>query len=63
LFSPGPACFIAEPLSGNAGGVEIPPGYLKRVYEVTRAAGGVCIADEVQVLKCSMIVIFFDFSG
>ncbi len=47
--SAGPACFIAEPLSGNAGGVEIPPGYLKKVYAAVRAAGGLCIADEVQV--------------
>jgi 4-aminobutyrate aminotransferase-like enzyme/Ser/Thr protein kinase RdoA (MazF antagonist) len=44
-----PACFIAEPLSGNAGGVELPAGYLKRVYAEVRAAGGLCIADEVQV--------------
>ena len=45
----GPACFIAESLVGNAGGVELPPGYLRRVYEIVRAAGGVCIADEVQI--------------
>ena len=44
-----PAVFIAEPLSGNAGGVELPPGYLKRVYQEVRRAGGLCIADEVQV--------------
>ena len=25
----GPAAFVAEPLSGNAGGVELPPGYLR----------------------------------
>jgi 4-aminobutyrate aminotransferase-like enzyme len=45
----GPAAFIAEPLSGNAGGVELPPGYLQSVYASVRAAGGVCVADEVQV--------------
>jgi 4-aminobutyrate aminotransferase-like enzyme/Ser/Thr protein kinase RdoA (MazF antagonist) len=44
-----PAAFVAEPLSGNAGGVEIPPGYLTQVYAAVRAAGGLCIADEVQV--------------
>lgn len=44
-----PACYIAEPLSGNAGGVELPPGYLKKVYKDVRAAGGLCISDEVQV--------------
>jgi 4-aminobutyrate aminotransferase-like enzyme/Ser/Thr protein kinase RdoA (MazF antagonist) len=44
-----PAAFVAEPLSGNAGGVELPPGYLRQVYADVRAAGGLCIADEVQV--------------
>ena len=44
-----PAAFVAEPLSGNAGGVELPPGYLQQVYAAVRAAGGLCIADEVQV--------------
>jgi 4-aminobutyrate aminotransferase-like enzyme/Ser/Thr protein kinase RdoA (MazF antagonist) len=41
--------FIAEPLSGNAGGVELPAGYLKEVYDAVHAAGGLCISDEVQV--------------
>ncbi|WP_167880605.1 aminotransferase [Nocardioides guangzhouensis] len=45
----GPAAFVAEPLSGNAGGVEIPPGYLPQVYESVRAAGGLVVSDEVQV--------------
>ena len=31
-----------------AGQIILPPGYLARVYEVVRGAGGVCIADEVQ---------------
>jgi 4-aminobutyrate aminotransferase-like enzyme len=44
-----PAGFVAEPLSGNAGGLEMPPGYLAQVYADVRAAGGLCIADEVQV--------------
>ena len=44
-----PAAFICEPLSGNAGGVELPPGYLQRAYAAVRAAGGLCICDEVQV--------------
>ena len=43
-----PAAFIAEPLSGNAGGVVLPDGYLREVYEAVRAAGGLAIADEVQ---------------
>ena len=45
----GPATFVAEPLSGNAGGVEIPPGYLPQVYDAVRAAGGLVISDEVQI--------------
>ncbi|MDB6049253.1 MAG: class aminotransferase [Pseudomonas sp.] len=43
------AGFICEPVYGNAGGISLPPGYLKQVYDKVRAQGGVCIADEVQV--------------
>ncbi len=42
------AGFIAESIQGVGGVVEYPPGYLKHAYEHIRAAGGVCIADEVQ---------------
>src|SRR5712671_3688171 len=42
------AGFIAESIQGVGGFVEFPPGYLKHTYEHVRAAGGVCIADEVQ---------------
>lgn len=45
----GPAGFICEPLYGNAGGIPLPDGYLPGVYDAVRAAGGLCIADEVQV--------------
>jgi len=45
----GVAAFIAEPLYGNAGGVLLPDGYLSAAYASVRAAGGLCIADEVQV--------------
>lgn len=45
----GPAAFVAEPLSGNAGGVELPAGYLPQVYETVRGAGGLVISDEVQI--------------
>ncbi|RYG48035.1 aminotransferase class III-fold pyridoxal phosphate-dependent enzyme, partial [archaeon] len=44
-----PAAFISEPLFGNAGGIMLPEGYLAATYEAVRAAGGLCIADEVQV--------------
>jgi 4-aminobutyrate aminotransferase-like enzyme len=44
-----PSAFIAEPLEGNAGGVCLPPGYLKQVYNIIREVGGLCICDEVQM--------------
>lgn len=40
--------FIAESLPSVAGQIVLPQGYLGRVYEAVRNAGGVCIADEVQ---------------
>ena len=40
--------FIAESMPSVAGQIILPQGYLKKVYEAVRAAGGVCIADEVQ---------------
>src|SRR5436190_12118790 len=42
------AAFIAESIQGVGGCVVFPENYLKDVYEYVRAAGGVCIADEVQ---------------
>ncbi len=42
------AAFIAEPIQGVGGTVELPDGYLKHVYKSVRDAGGVCISDEVQ---------------
>ncbi|HYN55653.1 MAG TPA: aminotransferase class III-fold pyridoxal phosphate-dependent enzyme, partial [Motilibacterales bacterium] len=44
-----PGAFICEPLNGNAGGIELPADYLPQVYDAVRAAGGLVIADEVQV--------------
>ncbi len=44
-----PAAFICEPFYGNAGGVALPDGYLADVYAAVRSAGGLAIADEVQV--------------
>jgi alanine-glyoxylate transaminase / (R)-3-amino-2-methylpropionate-pyruvate transaminase len=42
------AGFIAEPIQGFGGVIPLPPGYLPDAFERTRAAGGVCIVDEVQ---------------
>jgi alanine-glyoxylate transaminase / (R)-3-amino-2-methylpropionate-pyruvate transaminase len=43
-----PAGFIAESIQGVGGTVVFPDGYLKHAYAHVRAAGGLCIADEVQ---------------
>ena len=40
--------FIAESMPSVAGRIILPDGYLAKVYEAVRGAGGVCIADEVQ---------------
>ncbi len=45
----GAAAFIAEAISSGGGQVEPPAGYLAEAYRHVRAAGGVCIADEVQI--------------
>jgi alanine-glyoxylate transaminase/(R)-3-amino-2-methylpropionate-pyruvate transaminase len=42
------AGFIAESIQGVGGFVVFPDNYLKHTYEHVRAAGGLCIADEVQ---------------
>jgi 4-aminobutyrate aminotransferase-like enzyme/Ser/Thr protein kinase RdoA (MazF antagonist) len=45
----GLAAYIAESLPSVGGQIVFPPGYLSEVYRHVRDAGGVCIADEVQV--------------
>ena len=45
----GVAAYIAETLPSVGGQIVFPPGYLAEVYRYARAAGAVCIADEVQV--------------
>ncbi|HYW28483.1 MAG TPA: aminotransferase [Gaiellales bacterium] len=47
--APGAAAFICEPVLGNWGGIFAPDGYLDHAFRHVREAGGVCIADEVQV--------------
>ncbi|MCY4572244.1 MAG: aminotransferase class III-fold pyridoxal phosphate-dependent enzyme, partial [Gemmatimonadetes bacterium] len=46
---PGVAAFIAEPILSCGGQIEPPPGYLDASFRHIRRAGGVCLADEVQV--------------
>ena len=43
-----PGGFIAESCPSVGGQIFFPPGYLADVYKYVRAAGGICIADEVQ---------------
>jgi 4-aminobutyrate aminotransferase-like enzyme/Ser/Thr protein kinase RdoA (MazF antagonist) len=40
--------YIAETCPSVGGQIFMPPGFLTEVYRLVRAAGGVCIADEVQ---------------
>jgi 4-aminobutyrate aminotransferase-like enzyme/Ser/Thr protein kinase RdoA (MazF antagonist) len=40
--------FIAETFPSVGGQIIPPPGYLSEIYRKVRAAGGICIADEVQ---------------
>ncbi len=42
------AAFFAESIQGVGGAVVFPDGYLKTAYAHVRAAGGLCVADEVQ---------------
>ncbi|MFN8494758.1 MAG: aminotransferase class III-fold pyridoxal phosphate-dependent enzyme [Caldilineaceae bacterium] len=45
----GVAAFIAESVLGCGGQIVLPDNYFAEAYRYMRAAGGVCIADEVQV--------------
>lgn len=42
------AGFIVEPVQGYGGVIPMPEGYLAGAFDRVRAAGGVCIVDEVQ---------------
>jgi 4-aminobutyrate aminotransferase-like enzyme/Ser/Thr protein kinase RdoA (MazF antagonist) len=42
------AAFFCESALSCAGQVILPPGYLRDIYSQVHAAGGVCVADEVQ---------------
>ena len=45
----GSAAFLCESLLSCGGQIVLPPGFLESAYRHARAAGAVCIADEVQV--------------
>lgn len=42
------AAFIIEPIISCGGQIELPEGFLEASYQKIRAAGGLCISDEVQ---------------
>ena len=44
-----PGAMVAEPLMGCGGQIVFPEGFLKGAFEQVRQAGGLCIADEVQI--------------
>lgn len=44
----GTAAFMCDAIFDSQGGLEAPPDYFRHAYEKVRAAGGLCIADEVQ---------------
>jgi 4-aminobutyrate aminotransferase-like enzyme/Ser/Thr protein kinase RdoA (MazF antagonist) len=46
---PAPAAFFAESLQSCGGQIVYPAGYLEQAFAHVRRAGGVCVADEVQV--------------
>jgi 4-aminobutyrate aminotransferase-like enzyme len=58
-----PAAFVAETCPSVGGQLVFPPGYLANVYEMVRAAGGVCIADEVQTGLGRMGTSFWAFES
>jgi 4-aminobutyrate aminotransferase-like enzyme/Ser/Thr protein kinase RdoA (MazF antagonist) len=45
----GVSAFLAESIVSCGGQIDLPDNYLKLAYESVRKAGGLCIADEVQV--------------
>ncbi len=57
------AAFIAETLPSVGGQIVPPEGYLADVYARVRAAGGLCIADEVQTGFGRLGHWFFGFEG
>jgi 4-aminobutyrate aminotransferase-like enzyme/Ser/Thr protein kinase RdoA (MazF antagonist) len=57
------AGFIAETLPSVGGQIQFPAGYLAECYSHVRAAGGLCIADEVQVGFGRLGDCFWGFEG
>jgi 4-aminobutyrate aminotransferase-like enzyme/Ser/Thr protein kinase RdoA (MazF antagonist) len=58
-----PGAFIAESAPSVGGQIILPARYLASVYAIVRAAGGVCIADEVQTAYGRMGNHFYAFEA
>jgi 4-aminobutyrate aminotransferase-like enzyme len=58
-----PGAFIAESAPSVGGQIILPGKYLASVYAIVRAAGGVCIADEVQTAYGRMGTHFYAFQA
>ena len=43
------SAFIVEPIMGCGGQLILPKNFLKEAFDLVRNAGGICIADEVQI--------------
>jgi len=49
-----PAMFLCDGIFDSNGALTAPPNYFKQVYQQIRAAGGLCVADEVQSGLCRL---------
>jgi len=49
-----PAMFLCDAIFDSNGALTAPPGYFHKAYEQVRAAGGLCVADEVQSGLCRL---------
>lgn len=58
-----PGAFLAETFPSVAGQLVPPAGYLDRVYRAVRAAGGLCVADEVQTGFGRLGEVFWGFEA
>ncbi|MBS1882125.1 MAG: aminotransferase class III-fold pyridoxal phosphate-dependent enzyme [Actinobacteria bacterium] len=58
-----PAAFFAESLMGTAGTIVHPDGYLAEAFAQARAAGALCVSDEVQVGFGRLGESFWGFAG
>ena len=49
-----PAMFLCDGIFDSNGALTAPPDYFKQVYQQIRAAGGLCVADEIQSGLCRL---------